>query len=132
MRERQLLSSVENESYEKVRAFAGWGEAERKLSLVENVKPEADTEIGPLRRRAEQQDAIIADLRKRMDLQQKQAEDARRETDRKLSVVQTVKPAAADPDIQPLRRRAEQQDSIITDLRKRCLLYTSPSPRDRG
>jgi len=38
VREKQLKSNYEIESYEKVRAFAGWGEAERKLSLV---KPEA-------------------------------------------------------------------------------------------
>ena len=85
VRERQLLTNVEQESYEKVRAFAGWGEAERKLSLVENVKPEPDPEVGPLRRRAEQQDAMIADLRKRIDLQQQQADEARRETERKLT-----------------------------------------------
>jgi len=118
VRERQLVTNVEQESYEKVRAFAGWGEAERKLSLVENVKPQADPEVGPLRRRAEQQDSVIADLRKRLELQQKQAEDARRESELRLSQVKNVKPVE-DPNIQPLRRRAEQQDSTITDLRKR-------------
>ena len=117
VKERQLKSNIEQESFEKVRAFAGWGEAERKLSLMS--EPAVDPEIAPLRRRAEQQDTIIADLRKRLEAQQQQTERARQEAERKLSMVKPVEKPAPDPDIVPLRRRAEQQDSIIVDLRKR-------------
>jgi len=34
IREKQLQSRFEDESYEKIKALAGWGEAERKLSLM--------------------------------------------------------------------------------------------------
>ena len=88
VREKQLKTNYEIESYEKVRAFAGWGEAERQLSLMKPEAPAADAELAPLRRRAEQQDSIIADLRKRLELQQKQSEEARRSADQKYSLLQ--------------------------------------------
>jgi len=109
VREKQLKSNYEIESYEKVRAFAGWGEAERKLSLV---KPEAqapDTELAPLRRRTEQQESIIVDLRKRLDLQQKQSEEARRSADQKYSLLQRQN----ETDIATLRADASDDSARV-------------------
>ena len=89
VRERQLQSNYEHESYEKVRAFAGWGEAERKLSLLSigntDSAPDVESDLSPLRDKIGQQDAIITDLRNRLASQQQQYDSSRLEYERKIS-----------------------------------------------
>ena len=140
MREKQLKTNYEIESYEKVRAFAGWGEAERKLSLMQPEAPAPDLELAPLRRRAEQQESIIVDLRKRLEMQQKQSEDARRNAEKKYSLLQRqnetdIATLRADVGDDSARVEVDSYKRKVSDLElagqnRICLLYTSPSPRD--
>ena len=128
---RTLKLSVEEESYEKLKALAALGEAEQRLAAQD---PEVSSRhTGPLQKRAEQQDELIRDLRARIARQQSQNEQAKIEFERKLdregaarkeietdlehyksryqSMATQADPKAAE--------REEQQQAVIVDLRKR-------------
>ncbi len=163
---RLLKLTAEDESYAKLQALASLGEAERKLSSLENVARPEDNELIALRRHSAQQEALIQNLQKRLNIQQNQAAISRQELERKASKASGVAAnvdnakhyerekqltAALDKEafgksqalaklgeaerrivelqqseaqeikhrIIPLERRAEQQESIIGDLKKR-------------